>query len=398
MNILKKVYCRTYQIAFRVALPILPYRNPEIIDSISDIPDIIQKNGFSHPIIVTDSVISSFDFYRELKDSLKNKGLSVSVYDGTLQNPTTAMVEEAVKIYKKDGCDCIIAFGGGSPMDCAKALGARIAKPNKPLSKMAGILKVMKKIPMLIAIPTTAGTGSEATLAAVITDAQTRHKYAINDFPLIPKYAVLDSAVTHTLPHSIAAATGMDALTHAVEAYIGRSTSKETRADAEEAVRLIFDNIEDACDHKSDIAEKNMMKASHLAGRAFTRSYVGYVHAVSHSLSGQYNMPHGLTNAILLPLVLEKYGSAAYKKLARLAKCASIGSDSDSDEVRAKKFITAIKKLNKKLGIPEKIEGIKDGDIDKLSKYADHEANPLYPVPVLWDAEELKAIYHDIQA
>lgn len=398
MNTFKKIFCRTYQIVFRIALPILPYRNPYILERISEIPDIISKHGLSHPLLVTDATIRSFDFCKELEDDLKKNGLSFSVYDKTLQNPTTAMVEDAVDIYCKNGCDCIIAFGGGSPMDCAKAVGARIAKPNKPLSKMAGILKILKKLPLLFAIPTTAGTGSEATVAAVITDAETRHKYAINDFTLIPSYAVLDATVTHTLPSSIAAATGIDALTHAVEAYIGRSTSKETRADSEEAVRLIFENIEDAAAHRSEIAEKNMMLAAHLAGRAFTRSYVGYIHAVSHSLSGQYNMPHGLTNAIILPIVLEKYGSAAHKKLAKLARCANIGSANDSDSVLAKKFIKEIRNLNKRLGIPKKIEGICDKDIDKLSKYADHEANPLYPVPVLWDAEELKSIYYEIQA
>ena len=283
-------------------------------------------------------------------------------------------------------------------MDCAKAVGACVARPKKDLKKMAGILKVVKKTPVIIAIPTTAGTGSETTLAAVIVDSETKHKYVINDFPLIPSYAVLAPSVIKSLPQHVAAATGMDALTHAVEAYIGGSTTGMTRADAEEAVSLVFANIEAASRHESTRSEACMLKAAHLAGRAFTRSYVGYIHAVSHSLSGKYNMPHGLTNAVLLPIVLEMYGSRVYKKLARLAVCAGLGDEDKGEEKLAKRFIAEIYSMNERLGIPKRIEGIKKEDIDELSMYADREANPLYPVPVLWDRRELKKIYRRASA
>ena len=324
---------------------------------------------------------------------MEESGEPAFVYDKTEQNPTTKMVMEALQVYRDNGCDCIISFGGGSPMDCAKAVGACVARPKKPLRKMAGILKVGRKLPLLIAVPTTAGTGSETTLAAVIVDSDTRHKYVINDFPLIPSYAVLDPAVISTLPYSVAASTGMDALTHAVEAYIGRSTTRYTRRDAKKAVRAIFHDVEAAAAHKSLRAEKGMLIAAHRAGRAFTRSYVGYIHAVSHSLSGKYNMPHGKTNAILLPIVLEMYGPAVYKKLAELAICAGLGKAAEGKETLAKKFIAAVYELNEKLGIPGKIEGIAEEDIDQLAAYADKEANPLYPVPVLWDKEALKEVY-----
>lgn len=194
-----------------------------------------------------------------------------------------------------------------------------MTKPNQPLSRMKGILKVHKRLPLLIAIPTTAGTGSETTLAAVITDAKTRHKYAINDFPLIPRYAVLDPKVTLSLPPFITATTGMDALTHAVEAYIGNSTTPDTRKDALRAVKLIFSNLDTAYTDGSNVeARKNMLKASFYAGCAFTKSYVGYVHAVAHSLGGEYNVPHGLANAILLPFVLEAYGKKIQKNCTDL--------------------------------------------------------------------------------
>lgn len=393
MNKLKKIYCRTYQGVLRAALPFLPYRNPKIMHSVAEIPGVLVEKGLKKPLLVTDASIRELGLTRRLEKVLEENGEPACVYDKTLQNPTTRMVEEALKIYRDNGCDCIISFGGGSPMDCAKAVGACVARPGKPLKKMAGILKVRRRIPLLIAVPTTAGTGSETTLAAVIVDGKTRHKYVMNDFPLIPSYAVLDPAVISTLPSSVAAATGMDALTHAVEAYIGHATTGYTRREAKKAVRAVFHDIEDAAAHRSLRAEKGMLIAAHRAGRAFTRSYVGYVHAVSHSLSGKYDMPHGRTNAILLPLVLEMYGSAIHGKLAELALCAGLGKAEEGKEILAKKFIAAVYGLNERLGIPKKIEGIMEEDIDMLAAYADKEANPLYPVPVLWDKEELKEIY-----
>ncbi len=394
MHPIKKIYCRAFQTVFRIALPILPYTDPKILEKTTDIPALLASKNKKAPLIVTDKSIRGLGLTKPLEEALMAAGMPVVVYDEILPNPTTAMVDGALAMYQENHCDAIIAYGGGSPMDCAKAVGARVARPRKKLKKMAGLLKVMHPTPPIVAVPTTAGTGSETTLAAVIVDSETRHKYVCNDFFLIPRYAVLDAANIHTLPHSIAATTGMDALTHAVEAYIGRSTTKKTRSDAIEAVKLIFANIEASSNHESDAAEANMMRASHLAGRAFTRSYVGYVHAVSHSLSGKYDMPHGLTNAILLPITLELYGASVYKKLAQLCKEVGLDAGLTSEEEMAKRFIQAIYDLNASLNISRYIEGIiKEEDLDELAAYADKEGNPLYPVPLLWDKEELKAVY-----
>ena len=282
-------------------------------------------------------------------------------------------------------------------MDCAKGIGARLARPKKSLAKMEGILRVMRKLPLLIAVPTTAGTGSETTLAAVITDEKTHHKYAINDFNLIPDYAVLEPQVTVGLPPLLTATTGMDALTHAVEAYIGRSTTRQTRAASIEAVRLIFANLQTAYkDGHNLTARANMLHASYLAGTAFTKSYVGYVHAVAHSLGGCYGIAHGLANSVLLPIVLTAYGEAAHKKLAALARAAGISS-SASDKDAANAFIAQIKEMNRSMNIPTTLSGIRKEDIPMLAHYADHEANPLYPVPILWDAEKLSEIYDFVQ-
>lgn len=390
MNLIKKLYCRIYQNVFRVALPFLPYKDPVLYYEISDVEKILHKENCTHPLLVTDKSIRELGLSKELEKQLGDNNFTV--YDQTKPNPTTAMVYEAVELYQKYHCDSIIAIGGGSPMDVAKAVGACVVKKNKPLEKMAGLLKVMKKLPLLIAVPTTAGTGSETTLAAVIVDDKTRHKYVINDFALIPSYAVLDEKLLSDLPFEMVATTGMDALTHAIEAYIGHSTTALTRKDAKKAVEMIFSSIKDACNHEQ-AALKQMLMAAHLAGRAFTRSYVGYVHAISHSLSGQYNMPHGKTNAILLPIVLEMYGTSVYKKLAELSIAAKLGTAYETDEILALRLIDAIKILNKELGIPDDIEGIVEKDIPLLAKYAASEANPLYPVPVLWNECELEKIY-----
>ena len=317
MNPIKKIYCRTFQTGLKLALPFLPYRKPKILGSLKNIPETIRKHKCSRVLIITDEGILSLGLIRRLENRLAAEGIPYFIYSKTVANPTTSNVAEALELYHTNHCDALIGFGGGSSIDCAKAVGARVVKPKQSLAKMKGILKVHKRLPLLIAIPTTAGTGSETTLASVITDSVTRYKYAINDFPLIPRYAVLDPKVTLSLPPFLTATTGMDALTHAVEAYIGNSTTYATRKEALLAVKLIFENLESVYHDGSDLDKRrNMLHASFYAGCAFTKSYVGYVHAIAHSLGGEYNVPHGLANAVILPYILEAYGSSVHKKLS----------------------------------------------------------------------------------
>lgn len=395
MNPLKKVYCRMFQSVLKAALPFLPYRKPEIIHSVRGIPQILEKKKCDHVLIITDTGIIRHGLITRLEDTLDRHFIPYIIYDGTVANPTTTNVDEALALYHEYDCNAIIGFGGGSSIDCAKAVGARVAKPHQSLEKMKGILKVHKKLPLLIAIPTTAGTGSETTLAAVITDAETRHKYPINDFPLIPQVAVLDPKVTASLPPALTATTGMDALTHAVEAYIGNSTTAGTRADALFAVKMIFENIDRAYRNGSDLeARKNMLLAAFSAGCAFSKSYVGYVHAVAHSLGGEYNVPHGLANAVLLPFVLESYGHTIDAKLHQLAIAAGVADEAATESQAATQFIQAIKDMKKRFSIGDTIPQIREEDIPKLASYAEKEANPLYPVPVLMDARQLESFYY----
>ena len=398
MNVFKKVFCRVYQIAFRAALPLLPYREPKIFDSVEATADILLKLNVKRALLVTDAYLRNTGATEKLEESLTKNNINIIVYDRTCANPTVQNVEEARELYISEKCEALIAFGGGSPIDCAKAVGARIAYPKKSVNKLGGILKVMRKIPTLIAIPTTAGTGSEVTLAAVITDGETRHKYPINSFPLIPRYAILDPEVTYSLPPHLTATTGMDALTHATEAFIGRSTSRETRAKALEAVSLIFNNIEKAyTDGRDREARENMLRAAYLAGVAFSKSYVGYIHAVAHSLGGQYNIPHGLANSVLMPVVLDEYGKKAHKKLHRLGVAAGVALKTDSHAEGAAKYIEAVKALNSKMCIPNTLKGIREEDISMMAKHADREANPLYPVPVVWGRKDFRRLIESIR-
>ena len=397
MNILKKIYSRTYQGVFRLLLPFLPYREPKLLSSDTDVVSVLKNNKINSVLLVSDKGIRGLGLTKSIEQAIENSDIKLSIYDETVPNPTTQNVADALSVYKNNKCEAIIAFGGGSVLDCAKAVGAKIARPNKSLKQMKGILKVGKKIPLLIAVPTTAGTGSETTLAAVITDSETRHKYAINDFPLIPKYALLKAELTAGLPKHITSTTGMDALTHAVEAYIGRSTTKLTRKAALSATKTIFENLLEAYNNGQNLtARQNMLKAAYDAGVAFTRSYVGYVHAIAHSLGGKYNLPHGLANAIILPYMLKAYGKSVHKKLWKMGVYANLFDKTTTYADGAKLFISKIEEMNKLMNIPTKIEQIKKEDISSLAQTAEKEANPLYPVPVLMTAKELEKIYYQI--
>ena len=394
MNIFYKLYARTFQMCFRLLIPLLPYRSPIVYKDIGDIGKILTKED--KPLIVTDQAIVNAGLLDFVLKPLYEKGIKYSIFSNVCPNPTSDVINEALACFKKDNCSCFIALGGGSVIDTAKAIGARYARPNKELKDLAGILHVRKKIPTLIAIPTTCGTGSETTLASVVIDSKTRHKFAINDFPLIPKYAILDYRVIEKLPERLIYTTGLDALTHALEAYVGRSTTKDTRKDALEAIKLIFENIEVAKERKKENLQ-NMMEASFKAGRAFTKSYVGYVHAIAHSLGGKYDIPHGYANAVILPYVLKEYGKAIYKKIARIYDYLNMGDSSLSNKEKYEVFMNKLDVLESNLGIDKKFHCIKKEDIPSMAKYALKEANPLYPVPVIWNKKKMIDMYYKIQ-
>ena len=374
----------------------MDWSEPELLEgegAVLKLASFIKNKNINKVLVVTDKGLMGLHLLDPLFEELQKEGIDYVVFDGVQPNPTIPNIEDCKDAYINNHCQGIIAFGGGSPMDCAKAAAARVVKPKQSVRKMRGYLKVHKKIPPFFAVPTTAGTGSETTLAAVVTDPETHEKNAICDSCLRPKYAVLDPLLTIGLPPHITSTTGMDALTHAVESYIGKSNVKSTIRYAEEATKLIHANLERAYQNGKDIeARSNMLKGSFLAGSAFTRAFVGYVHAIAHNLGGLYNTPHGLANAVILPYVLDWYGETIYPKLAKLADLIAITNESMSIEEKGKAFIQEIRRMNKAMNIPETFDFIKEEDIKTLVNRALKEGNPGYPVPKIMNEEECEKV------
>ena len=394
---MKKIIYRIEQKVLKFFMRFMDWSEPKIFDSVLELPSFIKGLGIKTVLIVTDKGIMSLGLVNPLIDKLKEEDIKYVIFDEVTPNPTIPCIEECYSKYSKNKCEGIIAFGGGSPMDCAKACGARVVKPKTSIRKMRGYLKVGKKLPPLFAVPTTAGTGSETTLAAVVTDPETHEKNAIADPHLRPKYAVLDPSLTIGLPPHITSTTGMDALTHAVEAYIGKSNVKSTIRYAEKATVLIHDNLEKAYSNGKDLeARKNMLLASFYAGQAFTRAFVGYVHAIAHNLGGMYGTPHGLANAVILPYVLKWYGKSAHKKLARLADLIGITKAEMTNEEKANAFISEIERMNKSMNIPDKFDFIKEEDIPTLVSRALKEGNPGYPVPKIMNKKDCEQVIRSL--
>lgn len=394
---MKKIIYRLEQKTLKFFMCFMDWSEPKLFDSVLDLPDFIKGMGISKVLLVTDKGIMSLRLAGSLIEKLEGEGLKCFIFDEVTPNPTIPSIEKCKDMYLENKCEGIIAFGGGSPMDCAKAAGARVSNPKRSVRKMRGYLKIRKKLPPFFAIPTTAGTGSETTLAAVVTDPETHEKNAICDGKLRPKYAVLDPTLTIGLPPHITSTTGMDALTHAVEAYIGKSNVKSTREYAEDATKLIYENLEKAYNNGKDLeARKNMLLASFYAGNAFTRAFVGYVHAIAHNLGGLYNTPHGLANAVILPYVLKWYGKSVYKPLSKLADLIGITKPKMSKEEKAKLFISEIRRMNKAMNIPEKFDFIKEEDVPTLVKRALKEGNPGYPVPKIMNKKDCESVIRQL--
>ena len=388
-----KMYCRIYQAVFKIGMYLIPWGMPETLEgagSVKKLPDLIKKKGYNKVLVVTDKVLMDLGLPKGMLEAMDAAGIEYVVYDGVQPNPTDRNVNEGLKLFRENGCQAMVAFGGGSPMDCCKGIGAMAVKKGKTVEQLQGLFKVLHRIPTIFAVPTTAGTGSETTVAAVITNEKTHHKASMNDTSLMPKYAVLDPELTVGLPPKVTSTTGMDALCHAVECYTNNTyNSKLEKKLAEDAVKLIYDNLYTAyCDGSNLEARQNMQKAAFYAGRAFTRGCVGYVHAIGHTLGGLYGTPHGLAMSVILPHVMRQFGSAAHERLARLAEVCGMTGANDAE--KAEKFISWIEEMKAKMDISAGLDVIKDEDVPQIIAWAMKEANPLYPVPVVWDKADFE--------
>ena len=387
---MKVFIARIYQKILYIFTNLIKFREPIILKKLDEVVEVLKKHNKKNILLLSGKRVCNNEFYIYLDNLLKDN-FNVLNYTDIPSDPDIESIEKAVIKSKEFHVDAIISIGGGSTMDAGKIVAARLTN-NKSIRKMRGLLKITKKPVFMIAVPTTCGTGSECTVASVVTDLERNEKYAINDPKLIPQYAVLDPKTLLTLPKHLIATTALDALTHAIEAYIGKSNTNKTRRYAHEAIYLIFDNVEEAYKNHDLESLELLQLASYDAGIAFTKAYVGYVHAFSHAISAYYHLPHGYLNGVLLPIILEEYGDSINKELIDFNYICSINSNNPSD------FIKLLKDLLVNLDIKNNLcDIIKEEDIPNMIKHIKKEVYPLYPVPRYFSDEELLNIFNKIR-
>ena len=391
---IKVFFFKIWQFLLKISTPFLFFRTPELFSgpgSSLKLCEHIAKTGVKNLLVVTDGMLIKIGLLNPMLEKLRQLGVGCVVYDGVMPNPTIEQIETGLAMLKEEGCTAILAIGGGSSIDAAKVIAARATNPYK-IVHMSGLMRVLFKLLPLYVVPTTAGTGSEVTIAAVVSDPSTTRKFAIMSPRMVPICAALDGALMTGLPPAITAATGMDALTHAVEAYISRNRTKMTDAEALDATRLIMQNLPTAVKNGSDVqARQNMALASFKAGVAFTTAGVGYVHAIAHNFGAYYHVPHGLANAIILPRVLDFSKPNCTARLAKLAEVSGLKKGNESESELADAFIRQVRAMNADFGIPTQVDKLKAEDIPAITDKALTEAHLYYAVPRYMDTPECEA-------
>lgn len=384
---------RVYMTIFKFVVMVLPFKWPTAFEGAGSSLELckhIASKGHKRVLVVTDAMLVQLGLVDPIKAELEAQGVEAFLYDGVKPDPTVDQIETGFEMYKANDCDGLLAIGGGSSIDAAKVIGAR-AKNNKPIRKMAGLFRVFRGMAPLYAVPTTAGTGSEVTIAAVVSDPEAQRKLPIMDLKIMPTACALDGNLMTGLPAPITSATGMDALTHAVEAYVSLAANSKTDALAIEATQLVMANLHTAVTDGANVEGRQAMtRASNLAGMAFTQAGVGYVHAIAHNFGALYHTPHGLANAIVMPYVLDYSLPKCAARLADLARACNIGSG--SDEELAKAFIAKIREMNAAFGIPTQLDALKAEHIPQIAKLARQEARFTYAVPRYLTQEGCEAL------
>lgn len=383
---LKVIVYRLYMMAMKLTTRILPFPRPTPYSgpgAAKQLCESLANDGVKRVLIVTDAMLVKIGLVEPLREALTGAGVTVDVFDGVEPDPSIEQIEAGVDRLKAIDAQVVLAIGGGSSIDAAKIIAAR-GTNNKPVRKMEGLFRVFRKPVPLYAVPTTAGTGSEVTIAAVVSDPERKKKMSVIDLKLAPQGAALDGSLMTGLPPHITAATGMDALTHAVEAYISRNATAKTDKEAIEATRAIMEYLPKVMADGSDLdARQKMAHASYQAGIAFTQAGVGYVHAISHNFGARYHTPHGLANAIVLPYVLDYSKPNCAHRLADLARVSGIEGNTDMQLAEA--FIKRIRAMNAEFGIPEKLDALQESDIPDIAAAAMAEAHWTYAVPRYMD-------------
>ena len=375
------------------------YMQPKIIKgehALLDLVDVLKEKHLTHYMIVTTPGFIKRGTLQPFFERLDQSNITYSIFQDVKPDPEISDVENLKEFYIEEGCQGLIAIGGGSVIDCSKAALACVQSSHLDVKTVLETGRVSKTLPFFIAVPTTAGTGSEVTAGAVIRDTIRKRKYALSHLFLIPKYAVLNASLLTTLPANMTAYTGMDALTHAIEAYINCFNNRKTNEYALCAIKSIFQYLVPSFENGLNKHYRlELLEASYHAGVAISNNYVGYVHAIAHGIGGMYHLQHGMINAIILPIVLEEYGDTITKKLAHIADI--VGIAGHTDQQKAEYFIKKLKEINQALGIPTSLPEIQDTDIHYLATGAEKEGNPTYPTPVTWDVERFEKVIRKIQ-
>lgn len=375
------------------------YMQPRMIKgehALLDLVDVLKEKHLTHYMIVTTPGFIKRGTLQSFFEALTQNDIQYSIFHDVKPDPEISDVEKLKEMFIKDGCQALIAIGGGSVIDCSKAALACVQMKNLDVKTVLHTGRVSKQLPLLIAVPTTAGTGSEVTAGAVITDPIKKRKYALSHLFLIPKYAVLDASLLTSLPAKMTAYSGMDALTHAIEAYINCFNNRKTNEYALCAIKSIFQYLVPSFEDGLNMQYRlELLEASYNAGVAISNNYVGYVHAIAHGIGGMYHLQHGMINAIILPIVLEEYGGAVVGKLAKIADVVGITGATDQD--KSKQFIQKLQDLNQIFSIPTSIPEIQEEDIHYLATGAEKEGNPTYPTPVTWNVAQFEKVIRKIK-
>ena len=373
------------------------FKVPQVIEfgvgSLKKLPEILKESKSEHVFLISDHGLESIGVVKKVQDIIAEGGLKCTTFLDVIPNPTVDVVNDSAKLYKESGATSIIALGGGSPMDVAKTTGV-LATYGGKITDYEGLYKVPGPIVPIIAIPTTAGTGSEVTASAVITDEERNYKMSVISYEMLPKYAVLDPELIMTAPASVAASCGVDALIHAMEAYVSNFASPFTDAMAEKAMELIGANIRRFVANRKDVdAACAMMTGSTFAGMAFAWAKLGNVHAMSHPVSAYFHVAHGVANAVLLPTVVE-YNALAdhgrYEKIYNFIR----ESKEPAKDFKPQMLVDEIKKLNADLGIPASLSevGVTEDKIEAMAKDAVVHPNVLAN-PRQTNLKEMIALY-----
>lgn len=387
---MKKILYRSRQYIFSVFVKLVQNKKTDLIrekNSLLKVPEVLINSNILNVLVVTTPGFIKRKTLEQLFNKLEENNIKYSIFTDVHPDPSVEDVENGVLVYNSNQCQGIVAIGGGSVLDCAKVLGARVSNPKTSVRKMRGMLKIKKKLPMYLPVPATCGTGSEVTAAAVISDTinEMHYKYAVTDLKLIPSLAILDSNLLKTLPDNMLVTTSMDALTHSLEAYLNLFPSKAVVKDSLESIKLIFNNIDSALATRDDLSLDNLLYASTLAGIAITHNFVGYVHALAHAIGAMYHLAHGYLNSIILPVVLKEYENKIEKKMKKLCEYMNVekqGSYTDT-------IIHLIDEIKQKNNLPNVIKELKEEDFDEIVLRANKEANPTYPVPKILNKKQL---------